>query len=63
MNETQTRGEHIDPALKAAGWGVVEGSKILREYPITLGNSKGPAAAADRSPPTTCWSIATASWP
>src|SRR3954471_7394954 len=37
MNETQTRGEHIDPALKAAGWGVVEGSKILREYPITPG--------------------------
>ena len=37
MNETQTRGEHVDPALQAAGWGVVEGSKILREYPITPG--------------------------
>jgi len=37
MNEAETRAEHIDPALKAAGWGVVEGSKILREYPITLG--------------------------
>jgi len=37
MNETQTRGEHIEPALKAAGWGVVEGSKILREYSITPG--------------------------
>ncbi len=32
MNEAETRAEHIDPALKAAGWGVVEGSKILREY-------------------------------
>ncbi len=37
MNEAETRAEHIDPALKAAGWGVVEGSKIRREYPITLG--------------------------
>ena len=26
MNEAETRAEHIDPALKAAGWGVVEGS-------------------------------------
>ena len=37
MNEAETRAEHIDPALKFAGWGVVEGSRILREYPITLG--------------------------
>ena len=37
MNEAETRAEHIDPALKAAGWGVVEGSKTLRESPITLG--------------------------
>jgi len=35
MNEAETRAEHIDPALRAAGWGVVEGSKILREYAIT----------------------------
>jgi len=41
MNETQTRGEHIDPALRVAGWGVVEGSKILREYPITPGRIEG----------------------
>ena len=25
MNEAETRAEYIDPALKAAGWGVVEG--------------------------------------
>jgi len=37
MNEAQTRAELIDPALKAAGWGVVESSKILREYPISQG--------------------------
>jgi type I restriction enzyme R subunit len=41
MNEAETRAEHIDPALKAAGWGVAEGSKILREYPITLGRIEG----------------------
>ena len=31
MNEAETRAELIDPKLKEAGWGVVEGSKILRE--------------------------------
>ncbi|HIJ87882.1 MAG TPA: DEAD/DEAH box helicase family protein [Desulfuromonadales bacterium] len=41
MNEAETRAEHIDPALKAAGWGVVEGSRICREYPITLGRIEG----------------------
>src|SRR6266478_4918664 len=41
MNEAETRAEHIDPALKAAGWGVVEGSRILREYRITLGRLEG----------------------
>ena len=41
MNEAETRAEHIDPALKAAGWGVVEGSRISREYPITLGRIEG----------------------
>ena len=37
MNEAETRAELIDPKLKASGWGVVEGSKILREYNITAG--------------------------
>jgi len=41
MNEAETRAEHIDPALKAAGWGVVEGSKILREHRITQGRIQG----------------------
>ncbi|MEA3446487.1 MAG: DEAD/DEAH box helicase family protein, partial [Bacteroidota bacterium] len=31
MNEAETRAELIDPKLKANSWGVVEGSKILRE--------------------------------
>ena len=37
MNEAETRAEVIDPKLKECGWGVVEGSKILREYNITAG--------------------------
>ena len=41
LNEAETRAEHIDPALKAAGWGEVEGSRIAREYPITLGRLQG----------------------
>lgn len=31
MNEAETRAELIDPALKAAGWSVVEGSRTRRE--------------------------------
>ena len=41
MNEAETRAEHIDPALKAAGWGVVEGSAIRREFRITEGRLQG----------------------
>lgn len=40
MNEAETRAELIDPALKAAGWGVVEGSRVRREV-ITLGRLQG----------------------
>jgi type I restriction enzyme R subunit len=52
MNEAETRAEHIDPALKAAGWGEAEGSRILREYSITQGRieghgSRGKALCAD----------------
>lgn len=31
MNEAETKAELIDPALKAAGWGVIPDSKIRRE--------------------------------
>lgn len=37
MNEAETRAELIDPKLRACGWGVVEGSKVLREFNITAG--------------------------
>ena len=37
MNEAETRAELIEPQLRAAGWGVVEGTRILREHHITDG--------------------------
>ncbi|MCL1471790.1 EcoAI/FtnUII family type I restriction enzme subunit R [Argonema antarcticum] len=43
MNEAETRAELIDPALKAAGWGLIEGSRIRREVIAPgrlIGNSK-----------------------
>ena len=37
MNEANTRANLIDPALKAAGWGDVDASKIFREFVIAPG--------------------------
>jgi type I restriction enzyme, R subunit len=52
MNEAETRAELIDPQLKSSGWGVVDGSKIQREYQITAGRiqtggSRGKSLTAD----------------
>jgi hypothetical protein len=41
MNEAETRAELIDPLLVAAGWGVVEGTRIRREFPIAPGRIEG----------------------
>ncbi len=41
MNEAQTRQDLIDPALREAGWGVVDGSRILVEHPITNKDKPG----------------------
>ena len=41
MNEADTRAELIDPALKQADWGVVDGSRVGREVMITLGRLQG----------------------
>lgn len=41
MNEAETRAEYIDPALRAAGWGVTDGSRINREYHIAPGRIEG----------------------
>lgn len=41
MNEAETRADYIDPALKDAGWGVAEGSRVRREYVISPGRIQG----------------------
>lgn len=40
MNESETRAELIDPALRKVGWGL-NGSRVRREFPITKGRLKG----------------------
>lgn len=49
MNEAETRAELIDPAIRAAGWGVVEGSRVRprRDY-IGAVAGRGRAGAAPR---------------
>lgn len=41
MNEAQTKHDLITPALQAAGWGIVEGSRLRLEHPITKGRLIG----------------------
>ncbi len=41
MNEAETELTYIDPALQAAGWGVVEGSRIRKQFPISKGRLIG----------------------
>ncbi len=61
MNEAETRAEHVDPALAAAGWRVVEGSRFRRallqhvggyHIPVTQVQSFSfPAVRVDFNPP------------
>ncbi|MCX6351110.1 MAG: DEAD/DEAH box helicase family protein, partial [Bacteroidetes bacterium] len=48
MNEQETRTEYILPALRKAGWGIVQGSRIREEFPISKGRLMG---AGQRSKP------------
>ena len=41
MNEAQTKHDLIEPALREAGWGKVEGSRLRLEFPITKGRLIG----------------------
>lgn len=41
MNEAQTKHDLIEPALRDAGWGVVEGSRLRLEFSITKGRLIG----------------------
>lgn len=49
--ESETRADRIDPVLRAAGWGVVEGSRVRREVicpgRILSGNKRGKGLACD----------------
>lgn len=63
MNEAETRAELIDPKLRACGWGVVEGSKVLREYRITEGKIQSGVDAAAKSLPIISWYIRASSLP
>ena len=47
MNEAETRAELIDPALKAAGWGVIDGSRVRREV-ITHGRLMGAGKRSEK---------------
>ncbi len=52
MNEAETRAELIDPALKDAGWGVVDGSRVRREV-IPWDVCRAPANGPSRILPIT----------
>ena len=41
MNEAQTKHDFITQALQEAGWGIVEGSRLRLEFPITKGRLIG----------------------
>lgn len=49
--ESETRADRIDPVLRAAGWGVIEGSRVRREVicpgRILSGNKRGKGLACD----------------
>jgi len=34
MNEAQTKHDLIEPALREAGWGIIEASRLRLEFPI-----------------------------
>lgn len=41
LNESETELEYIDPALREAGWNVVEGSRIRKQFSISQGRLIG----------------------
>jgi len=51
MNEAETRTSLILPAIQEAGWGIVEGSRIREEFPISKGRliGNGKRSAPDKA--------------
>lgn len=41
MNEAETKATYIDPVLREVGWGVMDGSRIRMEFPISKGRLIG----------------------
>jgi type I restriction enzyme R subunit len=41
MNEAQTEYDLIEPALRKAGWGTVEGSRLQKQFPVSQGRLMG----------------------
>jgi len=41
MNEEQTKYDYIEPALREAGWGSIDSSRVRKEYKITKGRLIG----------------------
>lgn len=37
MNEAENRAEQMNPPLKAAGWGVAEGSRVRLSHVLPVG--------------------------
>ena len=58
MNEAETRAELIDPALKAAGWGVTSESRIRPEV-IAVGRLLGSGQRQSLNGLIMCWFTAT----
>ena len=54
MNESQTKHDFIDPALKEAGWGFVDGSRIRLEFPIMQERLVGQCRVENLSIRTLC---------
>jgi len=40
-NEAETRADLIDPTIRSAGWGEVDGSRVGREYQVMPGRIRG----------------------
>jgi hypothetical protein len=40
MSEAEIRAQCVHPAVKATGWSAVDGSRILREYHISLAEAR-----------------------
>lgn len=61
MNEAETRAEHIDPALKAAGWGMVDAAAFCASIPSRWAASKDMGGGARLFPLIMYWFFATVS--